>query len=104
MLFRNLFKYYLFFHSFATLSIILFNIKNCISSFIKWNILIFIGHIQIAQVPDRNEPDTPGEINYKYVLSLLETLGYNGYIGLEYRPKLSTVEGLKWIKTYGYTL
>lgn len=64
----------------------------------------FVGHIQIAQVPDRHEPDTSGEIDYKYVLSLLETAGYNGYIGLEYRPKLSTVEGLKWIRTYGYTL
>jgi len=55
-------------------------------------------------VPDRHEPDTSGEIDYKYVLSLLETMGYTGYIGLEYRPKSLTVEGLNWIKKYGYTL
>jgi len=66
--------------------------------------IIFIGHIQLAQVPDRHEPDTPGEIDYKYVLSLLETTGYTGYVGLEYRPKSLTVEGLNWIKRYGYTL
>lgn len=74
------------------------------SSIIFMKYIIFTGHIQIAQVPDRHEPDTSGEIDYKYVLSLLETVGYSGYIGLEYRPKSSTVEGLKWIKKYDYTL
>ncbi|EZA56442.1 hypothetical protein DMN91_009736 [Ooceraea biroi] len=67
-------------------------------------LLPYTAHIQIAQVPDRHEPDTPGEIDYKYVFSLLERHNYAGYIGLEYRPKLSTVEGLSWIKKYGYTL
>ncbi len=44
------------------------------------------GHIQIAQAPDRHGPDSDGEINYKYVFSLLEKFGYDGYIGLEYKP------------------
>lgn len=64
----------------------------------------YIGHVQIAQVPDRNEPDTVGEINYKYVLDLLSTNGYKDWIGLEYKPKSDTADGLKWIKDFGYTL
>ncbi|MBN3313292.1 HYI isomerase, partial [Atractosteus spatula] len=47
----------------------------------------FSGHIQIAQVPGRNEPDSPGEVNYPYVFGVLEEMGYQGYIGCEYRPK-----------------
>lgn len=62
------------------------------------------GHIQVAQVPDRNEPDTFGEINYKYVLDVLEQEKYAGWIGLEYNPKGDTVAGLKWIKDFGYEL
>ncbi|XP_072918897.1 putative hydroxypyruvate isomerase isoform X2 [Hemitrygon akajei] len=46
-----------------------------------------IGHIQVAQVPSRNEPDSPGEINYQYIFNLLEKLGYKDYIGCEYTPK-----------------
>ncbi|KZC10780.1 PREDICTED: putative hydroxypyruvate isomerase [Dufourea novaeangliae] len=65
-------------------------------------LLPYIGHVQIAQVPDRHEPDTPGEIDYKYVLSVLEKEGYSGYVGLEYRPKSSSVEGLSWMQKYGY--
>ena len=64
----------------------------------------YIGHVQIAQVPNRHEPDTPGEIDYKYVLATLEQEGYNGYIGLEYFPKSSSREGLSWIQKYGYKL
>nr|XP_012145575.1 PREDICTED: putative hydroxypyruvate isomerase isoform X2 [Megachile rotundata] len=67
-------------------------------------LLPYIGHIQIAQVPHRHEPNTPGEINYKYILSTLEQEGYNGYIGLEYSPKLSSREGLGWIQEFGYKL
>lgn len=72
-----------------------------------WNkiyISFNLGHIQIAQVPDRHEPDTFGEIDYKYVLSLLETEGYNEYIGLEYYPISSSINGLNWIQKYGYKL
>ncbi|XP_041360095.1 putative hydroxypyruvate isomerase [Gigantopelta aegis] len=63
-----------------------------------------IGHIQISQVPDRGEPDDGGEINYRYIFKLLEDLHYDGYIGLEYKPRGDTVEGLKWVKEMGYSL
>lgn len=62
------------------------------------------GKFQIAQVPGRNEPNTSGEINYAYVLGLLEDHGYNDWIGLEYKPAAGTKDGLAWIKQYGYTL
>ncbi|ERL85217.1 putative hydroxypyruvate isomerase [Dendroctonus ponderosae] len=65
----------------------------------------YIGHIQIAQAPGRNEPDTPGEINYNYVLDKIQKdAGYADWIGLEYIPLNDTVEGLKWVKNYGYSL
>lgn len=38
-------------------------------------------------MPDRGEPDTNGEISYPYVFSILEKMGYDGYIGLEYKPR-----------------
>lgn len=56
-----------------------------------------IGHIQIAGVPDRNEPDI-GELNYPYLFKLIDELGYTGWIGCEYRPKGDTCEGLAWMK------
>ncbi|XP_033216452.1 putative hydroxypyruvate isomerase [Belonocnema kinseyi] len=65
--------------------------------------LPYTGHVQVAQVPDRHEPDTAGELDYVYLFSLLEKEGYNGYVGLEYTPKASTVEGLKWIERYGFS-
>jgi 2-dehydrotetronate isomerase len=55
-----------------------------------------IGHIQIAGAPERNEPDT-GEINYAYLFRLLDQLGYDGWLGCEYRPANGTVEGLGWL-------
>ncbi|MGK6315647.1 hydroxypyruvate isomerase family protein [Neorhizobium sp. DT-125] len=58
-----------------------------------------IGHIQIASVPDRREPDH-GEIDYRYILRLLEQLGYDRPIGAEYRPATSTEAGLQWLKDY----
>ncbi|KOC60941.1 Putative hydroxypyruvate isomerase [Habropoda laboriosa] len=67
-------------------------------------LLPYIGHVQIAQVPNRHEPDSSGEIDYKYVLSILEREGYDGYVGLEYRPQSSSVGGLSWIQKYGYKL
>ncbi|XP_010151938.1 PREDICTED: putative hydroxypyruvate isomerase, partial [Eurypyga helias] len=45
-----------------------------------------IGHIQIAQVPGRHEPDSPGELSFPYLFELLESLGYTGYVGCEYAP------------------
>jgi hydroxypyruvate isomerase len=56
-----------------------------------------VGHIQIAGVPDRNEPDR-GELDYDYVLKLIDELGYEGWIGCEYRPKAGTSEGLGWLR------
>ena len=58
-----------------------------------------IGHIQIAGVPHRNEPDI-GEVNYPYLLKLLDTLDYKGIVGCEYRPLKGTSEGLKWRQAY----
>jgi 2-dehydrotetronate isomerase len=56
-----------------------------------------VGHLQIASVPERNEPDR-GELNYDYVLDLIDELGFDGWIGCEYRPKAGTSEGLTWLK------
>jgi hydroxypyruvate isomerase len=55
-----------------------------------------IGHIQIAGVPDRHEPDA-GEVNYAYVFKLLDELRYDGWVGCEYRPATSTTAGLTWL-------
>ena len=57
-------------------------------------------HIQIAGVPERHEPDR-GEVNYVYLLELLDELGYDGWVGCEYRPAAGTVEGLGWAKRWG---
>lgn len=51
-----------------------------------------VGHIQIASVPERQEPDH-GELNYPYLLKLIDELGYAGWVGCEYRPKLGTQPG-----------
>ncbi|NXK02980.1 HYI isomerase, partial [Herpetotheres cachinnans] len=59
-----------------------------------------IDHIQIAQVPGRHEPDSPGELNFPYIFELLESLGYTGYVGCEYAPKGDTLEGLGWLRSY----
>lgn len=59
-----------------------------------------IGHVQIAQVPDRNEPHSAGELDYRYLLRTLERLGYHGYVGCEYKPLSSTEEGMGWLTDY----
>jgi len=64
----------------------------------RW--LPHIGHIQIAGVPGRHEPDV-GEINYAHLFALLDELGYRGWVGCEYRPLSGTVPGLRWMKTLG---
>ncbi|MFT4192077.1 MAG: hydroxypyruvate isomerase family protein [Comamonas sp.] len=63
-----------------------------------------VGHIQIAGVPERHEPDV-GEINYPYLFALLDTLGYNGWIGCEYKPARGAVpggtsDGLGWLRPW----
>jgi len=56
-----------------------------------------IAHIQLADNPGRNEPGT-GEINYAYLFKLIDRIGYQGWIGCEYKPASSTEAGLGWIK------
>jgi hydroxypyruvate isomerase len=58
-----------------------------------------VGHVQVAGVPERHEPDI-GEINYPYLFDLLDHLGYDGWIGLEYRPRAGTSSGLGWAKPW----
>ena len=63
-----------------------------------------VGHIQIAGVPERHEPDI-GEVNYPYLFTLLDELGYAGWIGCEYRPRRGmqpggTSAGLGWLRPY----
>ncbi len=55
-----------------------------------------IGHIQIAGVPMRHEPDQ-GEVNYDFLFKLLDELKYEGWIGCEYRPAQGTTAGLGWL-------
>ncbi len=59
-----------------------------------------IGHVQIAGVPGRCEPDV-GEIHYPYLFRLLDELRYPGWVGCEYRPSGNTWEGLGWAARYG---
>ena len=56
-----------------------------------------VGHIQIASVPARHEPDE-GELNYPWLFKLLDELGYDGWVGCEYRPRAGTIEGLHWMR------
>tara|TARA_Y200000002_G_C22486315_1_gene581023 strand:- start:576 stop:815 length:240 start_codon:yes stop_codon:yes gene_type:complete len=58
-----------------------------------------IAHFQIADNPGRHEPGT-GEINYPFIFSKLDELGYKGWIGCEYRPIAGTVEGLNWASNW----
>ena len=60
----------------------------------------YIGHIQVSQVPKRNEPSAFGEIQYSYIFQLLEEKGYSGWVGGEYNPSDSTISSLKWFKDY----
>jgi hydroxypyruvate isomerase len=59
------------------------------------NYLSVIKHIQLADNPGRFEPGT-GEINYRYLLNFLDDIGYDGWVGCEYKPKAGTAEGLGW--------
>ena len=63
-----------------------------------------VGHMQIAGVPERHEPDI-GEVNYPYLFRLIDALGYAGWIGCEYRPRQGgqpggTSRGLGWLKPW----
>lgn len=60
----------------------------------------FVGHVQIAAVPSRHEPDE-GEVNYPAIFDVLDRTGYTGWVGCEYRPRTQTEAGLGWIRLYG---
>ncbi|HUK04185.1 MAG TPA: 2-oxo-tetronate isomerase [Burkholderiales bacterium] len=62
-------------------------------------LLARIGHMQIADVPDRHEPGT-GELNFGFLLAHMDRIGYQGWVGAEYLPKGDTVDGLKWAAPY----
>lgn len=62
-----------------------------------------IGHVQIAAVPSRAEPDE-GEINFPAIFAKLDSLAYGGWVGCEYKPRLDTDTGLAWTKRLGVTL
>jgi len=62
-----------------------------------------VGHLQIAGVPDRHEPDQ-GEIHFPYLFDLIDALGWTGFVGCEYRPRQpaagGTSAGLAWLRQY----
>lgn len=58
-----------------------------------------IGHMQLADTPGRHEPGT-GEINYPFLFRHLDKIGYQGWVGCEYRPAGKTEDGLGWAKPY----
>ena len=62
--------------------------------------LPLIKHIQLADNPGRFEPGT-GEINYRYLFRLLDEIGYDGWVGCEYKPRTTTLEGLGWRAAHG---
>jgi hydroxypyruvate isomerase len=59
-----------------------------------------IGHVQVAAVPSRAEPDE-GEVNYPAILDMLDRSDYPGFVGCEYRPRRRTEDGLGWARRYG---
>ncbi|MBB4275726.1 2-oxo-tetronate isomerase [Rhizobium mongolense] len=62
-------------------------------------LLPMTGHIQVASVPSRNEPDGE-ELNYPYLFEEIDRLGYGGFVGCEYIPRGQTLEGLDWFRSF----
>jgi hydroxypyruvate isomerase len=62
--------------------------------------IALLRHVQIAGGPGRHEPDV-GEIHYPWLFDLLDALGYEGWVGYEYRPRAGTLAGLGWARRYG---
>lgn len=60
-------------------------------------------HYQIANPPDRGEPDA-GELNYRSLFQEIDRTGYTGWVGCEYKPRGDTVMGLAWTRACGVTL
>ena len=61
------------------------------------NLSNIISHIQVASVPNRNEPDS-GEVNYPHLFKIIDEIGYDGWVGCEYNPRGSTTHGLGWFQ------
>lgn len=61
--------------------------------------LPMIKHMQLADNPGRGEPGS-GEINYRFLFKAIDALGYDGWIGCEYKPRTTTAEGLGWISEH----
>ncbi|MDE1513987.1 MAG: 2-oxo-tetronate isomerase [Vibrio sp.] len=59
----------------------------------------YVGHVQIASVPERHEP-SEGELNYPHLFKVLDDSGYLDWIGCEYKPRKTTLDGLGWINSY----
>ena len=60
-----------------------------------------LGHIQVAQVPARNEPDSPGEVSYEYVFGELAKANRNWIVGCEYTNRGETEDFVRWVQKYG---
>lgn len=60
-----------------------------------------IAHVQLADNPGRNEPGT-GELNYRFLFKHLDAIGYDGWIGCEYKPAAKTEDGLGWIESLAH--
>ncbi|MGA5648233.1 2-oxo-tetronate isomerase [Streptomyces seoulensis] len=58
-----------------------------------------VGHLQIAGVPERQEPDA-GELNIGHLFDVIDELAFAGWVGCEYRPRAGTSEGLGWLRDY----
>lgn len=82
----NLFIQYDIYHAQRMEGELAANIKNHLDK---------IGHLQLADNPGRNEPGT-GEINYAFLFKWIDSVGYQGWIGCEYKPKTTTEAGLGW--------
>jgi 2-dehydrotetronate isomerase len=60
-----------------------------------------IGHVQIAGVPSRAEPEADNEVNFPAIFNALHTIGYQGWVGAEYRPRGRVEDGLGWMRRAG---
>jgi len=78
-----------------------YHIQLMQGSLYRWieHLLPLIGHIQIAAVPTRAEPDE-GEIAYDRLIAMIESLGYDGHIGAEYKPRGDVEDGLGWLAAF----
>lgn len=62
-------------------------------------LLPIIGHVQIASVPSRHEPDGE-ELNYPFIFEMMDATGYTGFVGCEYVPANTTLDGLAWFEPF----